>query len=77
MKCIPRAPLFILEGRKKLKTPWDFAKSVFKNYKPDNFKLLEECFDLDWNYTKMDKVIERESDEEKKKIKDYLRGVFK
>jgi hypothetical protein len=23
-------------GREKLKTPWDFYKSVFKDYRPDN-----------------------------------------
>lgn len=40
MKVIPRPLAVVLEGRRKVKTPWDFFKSVFKDYKPDNDRLL-------------------------------------
>ena len=36
MKCIPRPPPVLLDGREDLKTPWDFYKSVFQTYKFDN-----------------------------------------
>jgi len=36
MSCIPRPTPKNLLGREKLKTPWDFYKSVFKDYRPDN-----------------------------------------
>jgi hypothetical protein len=36
MSCVPRPTPKNLLGREKLKTPWDFYKSVFKDYRPDN-----------------------------------------
>lgn len=48
MNVIPRPPPVLLEGHRKVKTPWDFSKSVFKDYKPDNPKLLDKCFESDW-----------------------------
>lgn len=49
IECIPRPPLVTLAGRQNLNTPWDFAKSIFKPYRADNPKLLEECFEIDWD----------------------------
>jgi len=57
MKCYPRPPPTLLDGRDALKTPWDFYKSVFRTYKQDNKKLLDDCFEVDWPMTKMDKFI--------------------
>jgi hypothetical protein len=50
----------LLEIRKHLKTPWDFNKSVFKDYKPDTEKLLNDAFDNDWACSKADKLIKNE-----------------
>lgn len=36
MNCLPRPEPVSLAGRETLKTPWDFYKSIFKTYKPDN-----------------------------------------
>ena len=35
MNCLPPPPKhFVAKGREK--TPWDFNKSIFKKYNPDN-----------------------------------------
>ena len=87
MTCIPRPPpknhyinrlqilLKNLKGREKIKTPWDFNKSVFKDYKADNADKLAECFEFDWSCSKIEKIIK--SEEETQKCKEYLRGVYK
>ena len=49
MKVVPRPKPVILKGRIKLKTPWDFFKSVFKQYRVDGQKLLDDCFEFDWS----------------------------
>lgn len=75
MKCIPRPPPKNLLGREKLKTPWDFFKSVFRDYKPDNDILLDECFEFDWSCSKIEKIVKGE--DEVAKVKEYLRSVYK
>lgn len=47
---------------------------MFKDYVPDKKKLLENCFKLDWENTKCDKLIK--GDGEAKKVKDYIATVY-
>jgi len=75
MLCVPRPAPKNLKGREKVKTPWDFNKSVFRDYKPDNPQKLEECFEFDWSCSKIEKVVK--SEEEIAKTKEYLRGIYK
>ena len=75
MKCIPRPPPVNLKGREKLKTPWDFFRSVFRDYKPDTDSLLNDCFEFDWSCSKITKIIKDE--EELKRCKEYLRTHYK
>ncbi len=75
MTCVPRPAPKNLKGREKVKTPWDFNKSVFRDYKADNVSKLEECFEFDWSCSKIEKIVKVE--EEIIKIKEYLRGVYK
>jgi hypothetical protein len=75
MKSVPRPPPKNLKGREYLKTPWDFFKSVFKDYKPDNEGLLVDCFEFDWQCSKILKIIKNE--EEQNKIKEYLKSIYK
>ena len=80
MTCVPRAPPVTLEGRESLKTPWDFYKSVFKTYRPDNQKLLDDCFEIDWQYTKCEKIVRNDLAEVKAYLKEkwvHVREVFK
>jgi hypothetical protein len=44
-----------------LKTPWDYYKSIFKAYKIDNDKTIDECFEIDWPQTKIEKIIKDEN----------------
>ncbi len=50
-----------------MKTPWDFKKSVFKDYIPDNELLLAKCFEFDWGNSKIPKIIKDEGEKEKVK----------
>jgi len=55
--CVPRPPEKSLKQKERLKTPWDFFKSVFKDYKPDNELLLAKCFEFDHSCSKLDKIV--------------------
>ena len=61
--------------RDKVKTPWDFFKSVFKDYKADNSVLLNNCFEHDWACTKLEKLIKDNID--RAKTKEFLRSRYK
>jgi len=75
MQCFPRPPPVSLEGRDAIKTPWDFNKSVFKDFKPDSAKLLDDCFEFDWALTKCEKVIK--DPEVCARAKSYLKSIYK
>mmetsp|Transcript_17127 Transcript_17127/g.16800 ORF Transcript_17127/g.16800 Transcript_17127/m.16800 type:complete len:204 (+) Transcript_17127:389-1000(+) len=75
MKCIPRPPPKFMVGRERLKTPWDFFKSVFRTYKPDDKKTLNGCFEIDWDNTKIGKVIK--NGDELVAVKRYLKENYK
>lgn len=53
----PRAEPKELKGLARLKTPWDFMNSVFAKYRPDNAKILNECFFFDWDHCRAEKII--------------------
>ena len=74
MKCIPRPPPKLLSAKTRLKTPWDFFKSVFRTYKPDDQKLLNGCFEFDWENTKIPKVVKNGT--ELKAVKDFLKENY-
>lgn len=57
LQCLPRPPPKKISGLKREKTPWDFKKSVFKDYIPDNEVILSRCFEYDWNNSKISKII--------------------
>lgn len=62
MSVIPRPPPKKIKGLKRLKTPWDFKKSVFRDYIPDNELILSKCFDYDWNNSKIPKIVKDETE---------------
>ena len=59
---------------KAIKPPWDFNKSIFASYKPDNEELLNECFEMDWKNSKMLKLLKKE--EELYKVKMALKKSY-
>ena len=68
-------PAKSLVQRDKLETPWDFFRSVFREYKPDNTTILMTCFEHDWSCTKLEKIIKDLTDQEK--TKEFLRTRYK
>lgn len=68
---MPRPPQKKIKGIHREKTPWDFKKSVFKDYIPDNELILAKCFEFDWSNSKIQKIIKDEK--EKEKVMHYLR----
>ena len=75
MKVKPRPPPYVLLGMLRPETPWDFFKSVFKEYKPDTDRLLGDCFETDWAQTKTEKFLRDE--EQVKLIKAYIKKQYK
>jgi hypothetical protein len=75
MSVFPRPPPRKIKGLTKLKTPWDYTRSVFKDYVPDNLSILDKCFEYDWNAGKISKLIK--SEEELELTKAYLRKIYK
>lgn len=64
-----------MAGRERVKTPWDFFKSVFRTYKPDDKKILNGCFEFDWDHTKIGKVVKNGDDVVK--VKRFLKQNYK
>jgi NLR family CARD domain-containing protein 3 len=75
LSCFPRPAPKKIKGLKREKTPWDFKKSVFRDYVPDNELILAKCFEYDWNNSKITKIIKDEKEQEK--VKAYLRSIYK
>ena len=55
------------------KTPWDFNKSIFAAYKSDTPELLDQWFEIDWENSKIPKLVREEEFE----IKEYLRSLYR
>lgn len=75
MKTIPRPPPKVWPTKARLKTPWDFFKSVFKDYKPDTESLRINCFHHDWSCSKIEKICTDPSDCES--LKTLLQSKYK
>lgn len=75
MNAVPRPGPKGLGNRNKVRTPWDFSLSVFAPYKPDTTRLLNDCFEADWDRTKILRIVKNE--EERERLKTYVRSVYK
>ena len=72
MECIPRPPP---ADEVDIVLPWNFKNSVFAPYKPDDDDILNQCFEFDWDHSKIGKILK---DQEKiLKIKAMLRTYYK
>lgn len=71
---VPRPPPKELDGRKKLRTPWKFNLSIFRDYKVDNAKLLDNCFEADWSNSKIDRIVKDEA--EQNQVKKLLKQNY-
>ena len=59
---------------KRKRKKWNWNTSIFRDFRRDNEKLLTSCFEFDWNAGRLESFLKDE--EEKKKIKKYLRSVY-
>jgi NLR family CARD domain-containing protein 3 len=76
MGCHPR-DLKNLGPREKIKTPWIFNLSVFKSYKPDTPDILNQCFEVDWAYIEKKVRYLIKDDEDREKVKKYMKHNYK
>ena len=51
-------------NRQKLRTPWKYSLSVFRDYKPDTAKILEQCFEFDWENCKIPRLVKDDNERE-------------
>ena len=75
MNCVPRPGPKGLGNRNKVRTPWDFRLSCFAAYRIDSTRLLNDCFEMDWNRTKVARIVK--NDEERDRVKTYIRSIYK
>lgn len=75
MTCHPRPSPKFLGDRNRLRTPWNFQLSVFKHFKTDSDKVINECFELDWSRTKIGRLIK--DDNERTAVKEILRPYYR
>lgn len=66
----PKIPPF----RIRPKTPWDFNKSIFAAYKQDTPELLDNCFETDWENSRIPKIVKGDDEEG---IKEFLRSQYR
>ena len=55
--------------------PWSIPVSLFKDYKFDDDKHLNNCFEFDWNYSRLTNLIKNEEDQNN--VKELLRSHYK
>lgn len=75
MEVLPRPTPREPKKRRRARTPWDFKKSVFADYHPDSDDLLEKCFEKDYSYSRISRIVKKP--EQEIKIKAYLRENYK
>ena len=66
-----------LGPKDRVKSPWRFKTSAFRSYKPDTKKLLDQCFEVDWEFleAKMEYLIKDQKGRDK--VKAYLKSNYK
>lgn len=75
MSWYPRPPPKNLAQRARVKTPWSWFKSVFKDYRRDTPQMLDDWFEFDWSMCKLPRIIK--SPDELEAIKAFLKQQYK
>lgn len=60
----PRIPgkVFAPEANPLEKIPWKFSTSIFKSYKRDDESVLNDCFEFDWQHSRIQGIIKKSQD---------------
>ncbi|CAI2364873.1 unnamed protein product [Moneuplotes crassus] len=74
LDCFPRPVRPGWPDDEKEEPKWDFEKSVFFGYKPDNDEILAKCFDYDWAHCKIPNIIKNLT--EQAKVQKYLKANY-
>ncbi|KAL4456118.1 hypothetical protein ABPG74_014079 [Tetrahymena malaccensis] len=74
---LPRTkdPVYIPPKKKKFKYKWTFPISLFAKWRMDDEELLRKCFDFDWDYGKIPKLIK--NDDQLKQVKEFFRSHYR
>ena len=56
---LPRTerPVYVPPWTKTKKDPWSFGISLFKDYQLDTDEILKKCFEEDWRYSRITKIV--------------------
>jgi len=57
------------------KPAWKFPVSIFRDYRPDNHALLDKCFEVDFENTRITKLVKNADD--LKAVRELLHGIYK
>lgn len=57
-----RDEVYIPPKQKKFKIKWTFPISLFVKWRPDDEEIIKKCFDFDWEYGKIPKLIKKEEE---------------
>ena len=72
LELTPKAKPRLITFKKEVQPPWDFSKSVFRDYIGDYNTLLNECFNEDIERSKIRELCGKEFES----IIEYLRNIF-
>lgn len=48
--------------KEKLKIVWSYEKSLFKDWKKDDEEMLNNCFNADWETSRIEKIIKNKEE---------------
>lgn len=60
-----------------IKVGWDLSKSIFAKVKQDTPKLMDSCFEYDWECSRLEKICEHFSKEQRDKIHTFLKHNYR
>jgi hypothetical protein len=64
--------LYLRVHTERVRTPWTFGISIFKDYQIDTHDKLTECFEFDWTCMKFPKM----SEEDMGEVKEEMRAAY-
>lgn len=57
-----RDEIYVPPKEKKFKFKWTFPISLFVKWRRDDEELMQKCFDFDWEYGKIPRLVKKEEE---------------
>ncbi|KAL4510557.1 hypothetical protein ABPG72_004711 [Tetrahymena utriculariae] len=75
---LPRVkdPMYVPPKIRKAKIKWTFPISLMAQWRQDDDQLITKCFEFDWEYCKIPRIIKNKP-EDLQKVKDFLQQKYK